>query len=550
MVRTPFIRSLCAVTLGLLLIGGWVWRWQTARTRAELTWQLQERAIWGAAWRAVHQHWSPDELQRELVHLAESIDPLAASMRVSIVNLDGVVAADSAEPDAIGRNVHDQPDVLAALARGIGVTDSDSAWWVVSKVVMVDETPREIVRVKLPTTAVQELLRERRLPWMVGLFSLWSMVACVLWWILRRPANTVMESVSGDDSADVGNRSSIDSYHALIDSLADGVLVVDATDRLIVCNAAAEHVVTDGALPWRERYVWEVVRWPELRVLMAAARGARSAVEQELRVTTGRGERLLWVRAVARETAAHAWVVMTVRDVTELRRLERVRRDFVANVSHELKTPLMAAVGYLDLLQEQRTDWSPTEQGWLEKLTYSVERLQRLVQDLLLLARSESVPETPLRPCDLVPHVREVVARWQENAARKGVPLIADLPDAPLWVLAEPSGLSQILDNLLANALRFTAQGEVRIAARPDVAQIVITVQDTGIGIPPREQERVFERFYQVDGARGRERGGTGLGLAIVKHFVQGFGGSVTVQSTEGVGSRFIVRLPANVSPS
>jgi two-component system phosphate regulon sensor histidine kinase PhoR len=239
--------------------------------------------------------------------------------------------------------------------------------------------------------------------------------------------------------------------------------------------------------------------------------------------------------------------VAVLHDVSELRRLESVRRDFVANVSHELKTPLTAIRGFVEtLLSDPRLE-PATRQRFLERIRDQSERLSLLVADLLTLARIESQQiERELYVLDLRGALREAALRFGPQCQGQGIALeLAELPDEPLEVRSDPESIREIVDNLMDNAIKYTPSGgRVRLGARRVGDQVEISVSDTGIGIEPRDQERVFERFYRVDKARSRELGGTGLGLSIVKHLALALEGGVSLESRPGRGSTFFVHLP------
>jgi two-component system phosphate regulon sensor histidine kinase PhoR len=239
--------------------------------------------------------------------------------------------------------------------------------------------------------------------------------------------------------------------------------------------------------------------------------------------------------------------VVVVHDVTRLRRLEVVRRDFVANVSHELKTPLTAIRGLVETLLDDQDMDEGTRRRFLGKVHRQVQRLSALVADLLTLSRVESGQAAFERvPLDVRNPVRESVRALLGEAQAKSLDLQVELPMEPAMVRGDTEALRQVVDNLVSNAIKYTPErGRITLRVRQDGTATTIEVHDTGIGIAPRDRERIFERFYRVDKARSREVGGTGLGLAIVKHVVQALGGQVGVESTLGRGSTFRVTFPS-----
>jgi len=239
-------------------------------------------------------------------------------------------------------------------------------------------------------------------------------------------------------------------------------------------------------------------------------------------------------------------VLLVFRDVTDLRRLEAVRRDFVANVSHELKTPLTSIAGYAETLAAEERD---TTQAWkfADTILNNARRMQRLVDDLLDLSRIESGGWQPVRRVvDVAALAEEAWTPFVERAREQGVSFSIEIaPDAETAV-ADPDALRQILTNLFDNALRHTsAGGEIAVRAAAATDGVMIAVADTGSGIAPQHLARIFERFYRADASRSRTQGGTGLGLAIVKHLVEAHGGRVAAESAMGHGATIQLFFPA-----
>ncbi|MGA7827184.1 MAG: ATP-binding protein, partial [Geobacteraceae bacterium] len=248
-----------------------------------------------------------------------------------------------------------------------------------------------------------------------------------------------------------------------------------------------------------------------------------------------------WVPLLEESTLIGA--VAVFHDITDLKILEKIRKDFVANVSHELRTPISVIKGYAETILSEGKNLQPEKLVQFTEVIHShAERLAHLISDLLTLSRIESgaIPLEPV-PVSILSAVNRATHLIEQNARSKEVLLnktdaLANLPD----IQADPDKLEQVLINLLDNAIKFTpAGGTVTVDATDLGDRIRIDVKDTGIGIPPKDISRIFERFYRVDTARSRELGGTGLGLSIVKHIVQAHGGLVSVESTPGKGSTF-----------
>jgi two-component system phosphate regulon sensor histidine kinase PhoR len=233
-------------------------------------------------------------------------------------------------------------------------------------------------------------------------------------------------------------------------------------------------------------------------------------------------------------------------DVSDLRRLEDVRRDFVANISHELKTPLAAIRGLVETLIDDRAMDTATHQRFIEKIHDQSLRLTSLVSDLLTLSRLESDQGgVQFEPIDLREAVAESYRAQVHVAETKGVDMAARVADGPIVIEGDGEALRELVDNLLSNAIKFTPErGHVDMRLGVEGPNAVLTVEDSGIGIAPEDQGRIFERFYRVDKARSRQLGGTGLGLSIVKHVALAHGGNVSLKSTPGRGSTFRVQIP------
>ncbi len=327
---------------------------------------------------------------------------------------------------------------------------------------------------------------------------------------------------------------------ALLNASSDATVAVDRGGAIVYMNEAAAQMF-GAARQEAGRAFIEVVRDHDLNALLAAAaqRGERSVRV----VTYGPAQR--WLQATAVPiTGGGGWAALAVfHDLTEVRRLDSVRRDFISNVSHELRTPLAGIRAAAETLQEGALREPVAAAEFLGHIQREADRMTQLVEELLELSRIES-GAAPMRfaSVDAGALVRDTVERFTRQAERAGIALRATVPDAPLHVAGDAERLDQALGNLVANAIKFTlAGGEVEVTAAGTGGQIMLSVRDTGIGIEREQQGRVFERFYKADQGRG---GGTGLGLAIVKHIVLAHEGSVSVESRPGHGSTFTMVLP------
>jgi two-component system phosphate regulon sensor histidine kinase PhoR len=378
---------------------------------------------------------------------------------------------------------------------------------------------------------------------------------------LVRTFNTAAPLIQGRLDRLEGDR---EQLRVVLGAMAEAVIAVDSRRRLLLSNASADAMFGLDASSVG-RLVPELIRSPQVQ----------GAVEETLRLShpdAFQGEvslpfrdpamrglpRTLSVRGTPLQGSPAAGAVLVFHDVTDLRRLERMRQDFVANASHELKTPLASIKAYAETLIDWALHDDAVNRRYLERIDEQADRLNQLILDMLSLARLDSGQEFyEHRPIRLVPVLGNCLEGHRGRADAKSLSLSFDPRgvDADALVVADEEAIRQIFDNLLDNAIKYTPEsGSVRMTCSQGEGTVVVEVADTGIGIPRDEQPRIFERFYRVDKARSRELGGTGLGLAIVKHLVSSIRGQVGVVSRPGSGSRFTVMIPryqaARPSPS
>jgi PAS domain S-box-containing protein len=357
---------------------------------------------------------------------------------------------------------------------------------------------------------------------------------------------TAFERIQGAvDAQWAGLRSSNERLLGMMRSMEEGVLALDADERIAMINEAGRRLLEMGDAEVVGRHLWELTRLRALRDAFAEAMSTGRASAKEFE-TTGAERHVLTLRAARLPGSPALGVMIVLHDVTELRRLENLRRDFVANVSHELKTPLASIKAYAETLRLGALHDAEHNQQFVARIEEQADRLHQLIIDLLHLARVESgqqafdIAEVCLRTI-----VDASVAAHAASAASRQITLASEPPAVPIDVMADEEGVRTIVNNLVDNAIKYTpGGGKVTVRWRQESGHAILEVQDTGIGIARQHQARVFERFYRVDKARSRELGGTGLGLAIVKHLVQAFGGSVGIESQPRMGSTFRVTLP------
>jgi two-component system phosphate regulon sensor histidine kinase PhoR len=491
----------------------------------------------------------------------------AGGIRITLIDSDGTVRADSQSDAASMENHGDRPEVAAALGGEVGMAQRLSeSTGTEQRYVAIPAAEGMVVRTSLPTGIIDEQLGKvrRSIALTAAVLGLLGVLAVAL--LGRRISRPIVEltrqarAVAAGDvkvdplrspvreldqlgvaiaaiAADLGTRVD-DAERAnatlgvVLGSLPEGTVLIDARDTVAYSNPTARHML--GAVP-------EVLSRLSPVPFQEIVRNSRTSGHTQT-VTADHGLPNRRLTGTATPFAGEGRVLLLIADVTERERTDSVRRDFVANASHELKTPVSTIIASSEALQIslQREDGAaPT---FAERIEVTARRLDRLVGDLLDLSRLEAeTPETA--PVRIDHMLREEVERVRDDAKVKEIEL--GLETVELTVDGNHRNLATAVRNLLDNAIRYTpAGGTVTATVARDGPWAVVTVSDSGEGIPTREIERIFERFYRVDSARSRDTGGTGLGLSIVKHVVEGHGGSVSVTSTLGSGSTFTVRLP------
>jgi two-component system phosphate regulon sensor histidine kinase PhoR len=354
---------------------------------------------------------------------------------------------------------------------------------------------------------------------------------------------------------------------AILRSMVEGVAVIDAQERLVFSNQAFSQILNLDSATSEGRPLIEVLRNSELLTLIRLALQGEEGLQADVVMGTVQQHSFAVTAApvkalepasrapsvsggdvpnVVPATEKPSGAIIVLHDVTELRRLERIRQDFVANVSHEFKTPLTAIQGFSETLLSGALEDPGNNRRFLEIIRDHAARLARLTDDLLKLARIEAGKlEVQLHRVAVIDLAERCAETAQLKADRKQISLeieiVADLPA----VRGDANLLHDVLQNLLDNAIQYTPPGgRILVSAAAKEHEVVVTVADTGIGIPLSDQERIFERFYRVDAARSREAGGTGLGLSIAKHIVEVHGGRLWVESEIGAGSNFSFSIP------
>jgi two-component system phosphate regulon sensor histidine kinase PhoR len=353
-----------------------------------------------------------------------------------------------------------------------------------------------------------------------------------------------LDQLAGSLAAAVGQlRTERDLLSRVLDGMKEGVLLLDADGRVALANPALREMLLLGA-QLTGKLPLEVIRNAELKRLLDEAESAAETVSGEIEVGDLKPRRLL-VHAAALPDEPGGLLAVFV-DVTDLRRLEMIRRDFVANVSHELRTPIATIRSAAETLRRAIDAGPEAAADFIQIIERQAERLQHLVEDLLDLSRIESRQfRLALESVSVGPMIAHILPAFREQAAAKHLRVSTEIPGDLRSVRADRRALEQILTNLIENAVKYGGDGStVTVRASTEGERVRISVADTGPGIEAAHLPRLFERFYRVDAGRSRELGGTGLGLSIVKHLVEAMGGKVSVDSAPGRGTTFAFTLP------
>jgi two-component system phosphate regulon sensor histidine kinase PhoR len=327
--------------------------------------------------------------------------------------------------------------------------------------------------------------------------------------------------------------------------MVEGVAVVNANERVLFSNPSFASILGLGAPPQPGSGLVEVIRQTELIEAVRKVLAGEQRVESEIVTGTLRQHFFAATVAAVRTTQANGAVVV-LHDITDLRKLERIRRDFVANVSHEFRTPLTAIQGFSETLLAGAMNDPQNRDRFLGIIVEHSRRLARLTEDLLMLSKMDADRlELEIRRLPVDQLVSSCIETSQPRAIEKDLQLSVNLAKNIPDIAGDRRRLTEVLQNLLDNAIQYTPSGgQISVTAEAKDSEVVIAVSDTGIGIPEADQPRIFERFYRVDVARSREVGGTGLGLSIAKHLMEAHGGKLWVESEVGRGSQFHFSVP------
>ncbi len=510
-----------------------------------------------------------------------------SSTRLTVMLPSGVVIGDTDEEPAVMESHGSRREMRRALEGQVGQSIRFSNTLQVSMMyvaipVFSGSDIIAVIRTSVPIAAIEDALDGLQFRIIVGGFVIALMAMLANFYISRRIARPLEQLKRGADlfargelghklpvadSEEIGRLAEAmnsmarelndrintvvrqrNEREAILSSMAEGVIAVDASENILSLNHAAEKMMNITEDEARGRSVQEVLRNTELQRLVVETLDSGLTVEGEIRVN-GHGERLLHVSGDMLKDADGNSIgaVVVLNDLTKLKQLERVRKDFVANVSHELKTPITSIKGFVETLLDGAIDNRADAEKFMTIIGKHADRLSSIIDDLLSLSRIEEEAEEKqieLRSVSLRAVLSSAVQICQNKADAAQVKLELDCPES---VQAElnPHLIEQAVVNLIDNGIKYSEGGDEVIVRAETVGQeILISVQDNGCGIKQEHIPRLFERFYRVDRARSRDLGGTGLGLAIVKHIVLAHKGVVEVKSTYGKGSTFTIEIP------
>jgi len=506
--------------------------------------------------------------------------------RVTIIDINGTVLGDSEEDAAQMENHLTRPELQQALVKGSGMTirysstlKSDMMY--VAVPILSSDKMTGFIRTAVSLAAIRQ-----------SLFNLWSVVLLAILLVVlitlpvslilgrkvTEPLERLIDFAKRISSGDYDHRVSIKSsdeigelantleemagtikekvrlvtegknkLEAVLAGMTSGVIFVNKKGQISLVNPAAEKFLAflapkDADIPHATS-----IRDTKLSLAINEALQTGRLVKQQLKILVPRETTLeVTISPFLDEEGQLNGVVTVLHDITQIRKLERMRTEFVDNVSHELKTPVTAIKGFTETLLDGAMYESGTCREFIEIIDHEAGRLSRLIQDLLDLSRIEFKRiNTKLRKVDLLSIIRSTIIKLQGHVENSSLEFILDLPEKTMPVKVDSDMIEQVLFNLIDNAVKYTpAHGLIKIEVGETEMDIIVWVRDTGIGIPREDLDRVFERFYRVDKTRSRAMGGTGLGLSIIKHIIDFHGGTVGVESTPGIGSNFYFTLP------
>jgi two-component system phosphate regulon sensor histidine kinase PhoR len=484
--------------------------------------------------------------------------------RITVIDSEGVVQADSAVDPSTMYNHKSRPEIAAAYSGKTGRSVRYSASVLKEMIYVAVPLKKDgniigVIRYSLPSEGYIFGKLKWRLLFILCAISILSFIVAYVFSVrVSRPVlelrNAARKIASGDFSIRVRRmeeaelRGLADSFNdmteklslyfdstvrhkdeleGIISSMSEGLVLLDSDGRIVIVNASAKDIL--GTLSPEGRFYWEILRSESLKnIFDIGLNHAQTEIEISGRV---------FLASATRVISGH---VLIFHDITDMKKIEQMKKELVVNISHELRTPLTAIKGFVETILD---DASEEQREYLNIVKRHTDRLINIVQDLLILSELEDrAVSMSVEKIELSSVINSIVTLFEPKATQKGLSLKTDL--RPVAISADSFRIEQLLTNLIDNAIKYTEKGEVLVGLRTEGGNAIITVRDTGIGIPKEHLARIFERFYVVDKSRSRSVGGTGLGLSIAKHIATLHNGRITAESIPLTGTVFTVTLP------
>jgi two-component system phosphate regulon sensor histidine kinase PhoR len=493
--------------------------------------------------------------------------------RITVIDKEGSVLADTEKDPATMENHKIRPEVIDALSSGVGkamrfsVTLEEELLYVALPIEQSNKI-LWVVRMSIPLRKIDSLLRELQLRIITGIVLITLLSICIAFLLSRglsKPVSALVQAaknfakgefrtrvyfqaqgelkeleISFNEMAGrmeelFGNLSRRnEELDTIVSSIQEILFVLDKDGRIKLTNESFKKTFDNEGV--QDKFYWEVMRCPDFSELIKRVMEERQNHIQEIKF---RDKNYL---CSVTFLSSKEEMVAVLYDITELKNLEQMKKDFVANMSHELRTPLTAIKGFVETLEEEE---EIKNVQYLEIIKRHTDRLMNIVNDLLVLSELEQTGSAlVIENVNLVNLAENILKVFEQGAKEKGIELKLMAAKDLQSVQADPFKLEQMFINLLDNAIKYTEGGEVSIALIQEESNSIISIQDSGIGIPISHLPRLFERFYVVDKSRSKKLGGTGLGLSIVKHIVLLHGGTINVESSLGTGTKFTIVLP------
>jgi two-component system phosphate regulon sensor histidine kinase PhoR len=494
---------------------------------------------------------------QELNFLVKNLDK-NINTRITIINPDGVVLADSEEDPKIMENHKNRPEIQNALKGKLGKSLRYS--YTFNNKMLYVAMPIEnegkilgVLRLSLFLTQIDSLFGDLKIKifeivLIIVILSL--LVAFIFSRSLTKPIKELVVAsrkvAEGDFNVKVllKNEDELkelsDSFnnmiYQIISSMQEGFVVLDKNEIIKLCNENFKKIVSNKSI--EGKHYWEVLKEPELNKLIDKIRNEKKSISERIEIYNKTFLCSITFLPIKQD------IVVLLSDISKIIELEKVKKDFIVNISHELKTPLTAIKGFIETLEEEE---NIKNKDYVNIIRRHTDRLINIVNDLLFLSKLEEKDEKlEIEKVDMQELISKILKMFEQKLKSKNLSLKFEITDELLLISADPFKIEQMFINLIDNAIKYTDEGEISISLERKDKSLKIEIKDEGIGIPKEHLPRIFERFYVVDKSRSRKLGGTGLGLSIVKHIILLHNGSIDVESSPGKGTKFIIILPIN----